>query len=276
MTGDLLLDSDQQIELPSLDFPEPVMSFAITPKAKGDEEKVATSLRRLSEEDPTLQLRRDPQTGEQLLSGMTQMHVEVAVDRLKRRFGVEVDPQSAAGPVPRDDPQGVAWPWPLQEANRRPRAVRRRAHRARADRGPHRATSSWTRSSAASSRRASARRSTRASRRRWRRASSPVPPFKGVRVLLVDGSYHTVDSSEMAFKVAGSMAFKQAYEQADPVLLEPIMEVDVTVPDDTVGSRERRSQLAAGTASGHGADRGHDADQGRGADGRDADVRPGA
>jgi elongation factor G len=91
MTGDVLLDSDQKIDLPSLDFPEPVMSFAITPKAKGDEEKVATSLRRLSEEDPTLQLRRDPQTGEQLLSGMTQMHVEVAVDRLKRRFGVEVD-----------------------------------------------------------------------------------------------------------------------------------------------------------------------------------------
>src|SRR6266511_4372275 len=91
MTGDLLLDSDREIELPSLDFPEPVMSFAITPKAKGDEEKVASSLRRLSEEDPTLNLRRDPQTGEQLLSGMTQMHVEVAVDRLKRRFGVEVD-----------------------------------------------------------------------------------------------------------------------------------------------------------------------------------------
>src|SRR5207247_8923424 len=90
-TGDLLLDTDQQVELPSLEFPEPVMSFAITPKAKGDEEKVATSLRRLSEEDPTLQLRRDPQTGEQLLSGMTQMHVEVAVARLKRRFGVEVD-----------------------------------------------------------------------------------------------------------------------------------------------------------------------------------------
>ena len=91
MTGDLLLDSDREVELPSLDFPEPVMSFAITPKAKGDEEKVAQSLRRLSEEDPTLIMRRDPQTGEQLLSGMTQMHVEVAVDRLKRRFGVEVD-----------------------------------------------------------------------------------------------------------------------------------------------------------------------------------------
>src|SRR6059058_5524944 len=91
VTGDVLVDHEVPVEPPHIDFPEPVMSFAITPKAKGDEEKVATSLRRLSEEDPTLSLRRDPQTGEQLLSGMTQMHVEVAVDRLKRRFGVEVE-----------------------------------------------------------------------------------------------------------------------------------------------------------------------------------------
>src|SRR5947199_9353557 len=90
-TGDLLLDAERDIEPPSLDFPEPVMSFAVTPKAKGDEEKVGTSLRRLSEEDPTLVLRRDQQTGEQLLSGMSQIHVEVAVDRLRRRFGVDVD-----------------------------------------------------------------------------------------------------------------------------------------------------------------------------------------
>src|ERR671931_480714 len=91
MTGDLLLDAERDVEVPELGFPEPVMSFAVTPKSKGDEEKVATSLRRLSEEDPTLVLRRDRQTGEQLLSGLSQIHVEVAVDRLRRRFGVEVD-----------------------------------------------------------------------------------------------------------------------------------------------------------------------------------------
>jgi elongation factor G len=90
-TGDALLDADRQVELPAIGFPEPVMSFAITPKAKGDEEKMASALRRLAEEDPTLLLRRDQQTGEQLLSGMSQMHVEVAVERLKRRFGVEVE-----------------------------------------------------------------------------------------------------------------------------------------------------------------------------------------
>src|SRR5437773_5781947 len=88
VTGDVLVDHEVPVEPPHIDFPEPVMSFAITPKAKGDEEKMATGLRRLSEEDPTISLRRDPQTGEQLISGLTQMQVEVAVDRLKSRFNV--------------------------------------------------------------------------------------------------------------------------------------------------------------------------------------------
>ncbi len=90
-TGDLLLESERPVDLPKIDFPEPVMSFAVTPKAKGDEDKAAASLRRLSEEDPTLVLRRDERTGEQLLAGLSQMHVEVAVERLHRRFGVDVD-----------------------------------------------------------------------------------------------------------------------------------------------------------------------------------------
>jgi elongation factor G len=235
MTGDLLLDADQQVELPSLDFPEPVMSFAITPKAKGDEEKVATSLRRLSEEDPTLQLRRDPQTGEQLLSGMTQMHVEVAVDRLKRRFGVEVDlnpprvpyletirresrghgryKKQTGGRGQFGDCQIVLEPIEghtgYEFVDKIVGGVIPQGFRPAVDKGIQEAMTQGELAGA---------------------------PVQGVRVQLVDGSYHTVDSSEMAFKIAGSMAFKQAYEQADPVLLEPIMEVDVTVPDETVGS----------------------------------------
>jgi elongation factor G len=235
MTGDLLLDTDQQVELPSLDFPEPVMSFAITPKAKGDEEKVATSLRRLSEEDPTLQLRRDPQTGEQLVSGMTQMHVEVAVDRLRRRFGVEVDlnpprvpyletirkesrghgryKKQTGGRGQFGDAHVVLEPIEghtgYEFVDKIVGGVIPQGFRPAVDKGIQEAMAQGELAGA---------------------------PVQGVRVLLVDGSYHTVDSSEMAFKVAGSMAFKQAYEQADPVLLEPIMEVDVTVPDDTVGS----------------------------------------
>ena len=235
MTGDLLLDSDQKIELPSLEFPEPVMSFAITPKAKGDEEKVATSLRRLSEEDPTLQLRRDPQTGEQLLSGMTQMHVEVAVDRLKRRFGVEVDLNPPRVPyleTIRKESKGhgrykkqtggrgqfgdchiVLEPLEghtgYEFEDKIVGGVIPQGFRPAVDKGIQEA---------------------------MQQGELAGAPVQGVRVRLVDGSYHTVDSSEMAFKIAGSMAFKQAYEAADPVLLEPIMEVEVTVPDDTVGA----------------------------------------
>jgi elongation factor G len=235
MTGDLLLDADQELELPSLDFPEPVMSFAITPKAKGDEEKVASSLRRLSEEDPTLSLRRDSQTGEQLLSGMTQMHVEVAVDRLKRRFGVEVDLRQPRVPyleTIRKEAKGhgrykkqtggrgqfgdchiVLEPLEghtgYEFEDKIVGGVIPQGFRPAVDKGIQEA---------------------------MQQGDLAGAPVQGLRVRLVDGSYHTVDSSEMAFKIAGSMAFKQAYEQADPVLLEPIMEVDVTVPDDTVGS----------------------------------------
>jgi elongation factor G len=254
MTGDVLLDSDQKIELPSLDFPEPVMSFAITPKAKGDEEKVATSLRRLSEEDPTLQLRRDPQTGEQLLSGMTQMHVEVAVDRLKRRFGVEVDlnpprvpyletirkqskghgryKKQTGGRGQFGDAHIVLEPIEghtgYEFVDKIVGGVIPQGFRPAVDKGIQEAMAQGELAGA---------------------------PVQGVRVLLVDGSYHTVDSSEMAFKVAGSMAFKQAYEQADPVLLEPIMDVDVTVPDETVGSvngdlNSRRGRLQGMEPSG--------------------------
>jgi elongation factor G len=235
MTGDVLLDSDQKIELPSLDFPEPVMSFAITPKAKGDEEKVATSLRRLSEEDPTLQLRRDPQTGEQLLSGMTQMHVEVAVDRLKRRFGVEVDL----------NPPRV----PYLETIRKQSKGHGRYKKQTGGRGQfgdchivlepieghtgYEFVDKIVGGVIPQGFRPAVDKGIQEAMQKGELAGAPV---QGVRVQLVDGSYHTVDSSEMAFKVAGSMAFKQAYEQADPVLLEPIMDVDVTVPDETVGS----------------------------------------
>src|SRR5213082_1406044 len=234
-TGDLLLDSEHQVELPKLDFPEPVMSFAVTPKAKGDEEKVGTSLRRLSEEDPTLSLRRDPQTGEQLLSGMSQMHVEVAVDRLHSRFGVDVELHQ---------PQ-----VPYLETIRKESRARHRYKKQTGGRGqfgdceivleplPERSGYEFVDEIVggviAQSFRPAVDKGIQEAMQHGELAGAPV---QGVRVRLVDGSYHSVDSSEMAFKIAGSMAFKQAYEQADPVLLEPIMEVEVSVPDDAVGS----------------------------------------
>src|SRR5690349_2899460 len=229
-TGDLLLDHEEPIELPKIDFPEPVMSFAITPKAKGDEEKMASGLRRLAEEDPTIRLRRDPQTGEQLLSGLSQMHVEVAVARLKSRFNVEVDLHQPRVPYletirkearaqgrykkqtggrgqfgdcvirlePLDGHQGYEF------VDKIVGGVIPQSFRPAVDKGIQEA---------------------------MQHGELAGAPVKGVRVLLVDGSHHTVDSSEMAFKIAGSMAFKSAYEKADPILLEPIMEVEVSVPD---------------------------------------------
>jgi elongation factor G len=234
-TGDVLLDHEEPIELPKIDFPEPVMSFAITPKAKGDEEKMAAGLRRLAEEDPTIQLRRDQQTGEQLLSGLSQMHVEVAIARLKSRFNVDVElhqprvpyletirseakaqgryKKQTGGRGQFGDCSIVLEPLEghtgYEFVDKIVGGVIPQSYRPAVDKGIQEAMT------------------------KGELAGAPV---QGVRVLLVDGSYHTVDSSEMAFKIAGSLAFKSAYEKANPVLLEPIMEVEVTTPDDAVGA----------------------------------------
>jgi elongation factor G len=234
-TGDLLLDHEEPVELPDIGFPEPVMSFAVTPKAKGDEEKMANGLRRLAEEDPTIQLRRDAQTGEQLLSGLSQMHVEVAVSRLKSRFNVEVDLHQ-----PR---------VPYLETIRRDSRAQGRYKKQTGGRGQfgdchivlepleghqgYEFVDQIVGGSIPQSFRPAVDKGIQEAMQHGELAGAPV---QGVRVRLVDGSYHTVDSSEMAFKIAGSMAFKQAYENADPVLLEPIMEVEVTAPDEAVGA----------------------------------------
>jgi elongation factor G len=234
-TGDVLVDAERDVELPEIGFPEPVMSFAITPKSKGDEEKMAAGLRRLGEEDPTIQMHRDSQTGEQLLTGLSQMHVEVAVERLKNRFNVEVELHQPRVPYletirkesraqgrykkqtggrgqfgdcvivlePLDGHQGYEF------VDKIVGGVIPQGFRPAVDKGIQEAMLHGELAGA---------------------------PVQGVRVRLVDGSYHTVDSSEMAFKIAGSMAFKSAYEKADPVLLEPIMELEVTAPDEAVGA----------------------------------------
>jgi elongation factor G len=212
-----------------------VMSFAVTPKSKGDEEKIATSLRRLAEEDPTLVLRRDPQTGEQLLSGLSQIHVEVAVDRLRRRFGVDVDLHQ-----PR---------VPYLETIRSESRAQGRYKKQTGGRGQfgdchvvlepieghqgYEFVDKIVGGVIPQSFRPAVDKGIQEAMQHGELAGAPV---QGVRVLLVDGSYHSVDSSEMAFKIAGSIAFKSAYEKASPVLLEPIMEVEVTVPDEAVGA----------------------------------------
>jgi elongation factor G len=234
-TGDLLLDREVETDVPEIGFPEPVMSFAVTPKSKGDEEKVASAIRRLGEEDPTLHLHRDQQTGEEILSGMSQMHVEVALERASRRFGVEVELH----------PPRV----PYLETIRRESRAHARYKKQTGGRGqfgdctivlePIEGNTGYefvdkiVGGVIPQSFRPAVDKGIQEAMSRGELAGAPV---QGVRVLLVDGSYHTVDSSEMAFKIAGSMAFKDAYSNADPVLLEPIMEVEVTVPDESVGA----------------------------------------
>src|SRR5947208_10780008 len=238
VTGDVLVDHEVPVEPPHIDFPQPVMSFAITPKAKGDEEKMGTGLRRLGEEDPTISLHRDPQTGEQLISGLTQMQVEVAVDRLRSRFHVYVELH----------PPRV----PYKETIRKEARARHRYKKQTGGRGQfgdceivieptqngegepeYEFVDKIVGGVISQGFRPAVDKGVREAMEHGELAGAPI---YGIRVLLVDGMEHNVDSSEMAFKIAGSMAFKEAYQQADPVLLEPIMELEVTVPDDNVGA----------------------------------------
>ena len=258
--------------LPALDLPAPVMAFAFEPKSKGDEEKAASALRRLSEEDPTLDVHRDPETGEQIIAGLTQIHVEVIVDRIKSRFGAEIELH----------PPQV----PYIETIRKAAKAHGRYKKQTGGRGqfgdchieiePNEHGEGFEFVNAIK--------------------GGVIPggfipavekgiveamaggvlagyPMKDVKVRLYDGQHHSVDSSEMAFKIAGSMAFKQAVAEADAYLLEPIMEMTIAVPEDAVGDvigdlNSRRGRPLGMEPKGI-----RDRDQGRGADGRGARLR---
>jgi elongation factor G len=234
-TGDLLIDKEVRVEIPEISFPEPVMSFAVTPRTKGDEDKMAAALRRLGEEDPTLQLKRDGQTGEQLLSGMSQMHVEVAIDRLHRRFGVDVELHQPRVPYLETirKPARAQGKYKKQTGGRGQFGDCHIVIEPTDDRTGYEFKDEIVGGVIPQSFRPAVDKGIQEAMTRGELAGAPV---QGVRVRLVDGSYHTVDSSEMAFKVAGSMAFKSAYANAEPVLLEPIMELAATVPDESVGA----------------------------------------
>ena len=234
--GDWLAARDEPISMPSIKLPAPVMAFAIGgvgAGSSGDEEKVYTSLRRLREEDPTIDFHRDAQTGEQILAGLSQVHVEVIVARLKSRFGVEVTLK----------PPRV----PYQETIRQPAKAHGRHKKQTGGRGQFgdchieiepladgdfEFVDAIKGGVIPSGFIPAVEKGVQEAMQEGTVAGFPV---KGVRVRVYDGSYHTVDSSEMAFKVAGSQAMKQALEQAGSVLLEPIMTVTVNAPEDTVG-----------------------------------------
>ncbi|HEV2075452.1 MAG TPA: elongation factor G, partial [Thermoleophilaceae bacterium] len=232
--GDVLahVDGDYPLGLPAL--PAPVMAFAIEPRAKGDEDKVFTALRRLQEEDPTIDLHRDQQTGEQIVAGLSQIHVEVIVERMRERFGAEVELH----------PPRV----PYQETIKGRAKAHGRYKKQTGGRGQfgdcHIEIEPLPQGAGFEFENAikggvipggfipAVEKGIVEAMERGVVAGYPVTDLK---VRLYDGSYHSVDSSEVAFKVAGSMAFKQAMEQASPVLREPIMTVTVSVPEASVG-----------------------------------------
>ncbi len=232
--GDWLAEQDQEVEMPQIKLPAPVMAFAVAPKAKGDEDKVFTALRRLQEEDPTIDLHRDPQTGDQIVAGLSQIHVEVIVERMKSRFGAEVELKPPRVPYT-ETIRGTAKAHGRHKKQSGGRGQFGDCH---IEIEPLPAGGGFEFVNAIkggvipTSFIPAVEKGVREAMEHGVVAGYPV---KDVRVRLFDGQYHTVDSSEIAFKIAGSLAMKQALEQASPVLLEPIMLVTISVPEDAVG-----------------------------------------
>jgi len=234
-TGDTLCDSDHEIILEVMRFPEPVIAVAIEPKTKADQDKLGTALQKLSEEDPTFHVRSDFETGQTVISGMGELHLEVLVDRMRREFKVEAN-------VGR--PQ-VAY---RETIRKRAEAVEAKFVRQTGGRGQYGHVviniepsekgqgflfeDKIVGGSVPREYIGSVEEGIKGALENGVLAGYPMVD---VKVELVDGSYHEVDSSEMAFKVAGSMAVKAAVQRADPVILEPIMDVEVVTPAEYMG-----------------------------------------
>ena len=252
-TGDTLCDSDNPVILESMEFPDPVIHVAIEPKTKGDQEKLGTAIQRLAEEDPTFHVRTDEETGQTIIGGMGELHLEILVDRMKREFKVEANvgkPQVAyretlRKAVDRYDythkkQTGGSGQFAKVQIALEPLAVGEipsgyefvnkvtggripKEYIPAVDEGAQEAMQ-----------------------------TGPLAgyPLTDVRVTLLDGAYHDVDSSELAFKIAGIAAFKEAAKLASPALLEPMMSVEVVTPEDFMGEvigdlNSRRGQIQA-------------------------------
>lgn len=234
-TGDTLCDEKAPVRLPEITFPAPVISFAVEPKAKGDEDKMSTAFTRLREEDPTIQIRYDPQTKETVVSGMGRAHVEIVAERLKRKFGVEVTLKTPRVPY-------------KETIKARVREVQGRHKKQTGGRGqfgdcwihmepmPRGGGFEFSNQIVGG---AIPRNFIPAVEKgiveAMERGAIAGCQVVDLKVILYDGSSHSVDSSEMAFRLAGRLAFRKAMTQAKPTLLEPIMTVEVTAPGECMG-----------------------------------------
>ncbi len=235
-TGETLCDPTSPVQLESMDFPAPVIEQAIEPKTKSDQEKLGMAIQRLAEEDPTFRVHTDDETGQTIIAGMGELHLEVLIDRMKREFRVEANigkPQVAYRETLRRPVQKVDYIHKKQSGGSGQYA------KVLIDLEPLQPGSGYEFVNAITG---------------GRIPKEYIPavdegiqdamqfgvlagyPVEDIKVTLQDGAYHDVDSSELAFKIAGSMVFKEAARRADPALLEPIMAVEVTTPEDYLGT----------------------------------------
>ncbi|ETJ97298.1 elongation factor G [Propionimicrobium sp. BV2F7] len=247
-TGDTLCDADQPVQLESMDFPDPVIEQAIEPKSKADQEKLSVAIQRLAEEDPTFRVHTDEDTGQTIIAGMGELHLDVLIDRMKREFHVEANigkPQVAYRETLRKAVKGVEYTHKKQSGGSG------QYGKVIIDLEPQEPGAGYEFVNAVTGGRIpreyipSVDAGIQEAMQFGVLAGYPVDDIK---VTLTDGAYHDVDSSELAFKIAGSMVFKEAARKADPALLEPLMAVEVTTPEDFLGTvigdlNSRRGQV---------------------------------
>jgi elongation factor G len=237
-TGDTLSDPQAPIILESMTFPEPVIEVAIEPKTKGDQEKLSTAIQKLAEEDPTFQVHNDEETGQTVIGGMGELHLEVLVDRMKREFKVEANigkPQVAYRETIRKTVEKLEYTHKKQTGGSGQFArviIRLEPLEQSADSATYEFTNAVTGGRVPKEYIPSVDAGAQDAMQYGVLAGYPLV---GIKVTLIDGAYHEVDSSEMAFKIAGSMALKEAARKANPVLLEPLMAVEVVTPEDNMG-----------------------------------------
>src|SRR5436189_126417 len=237
-TGDTLCDPAHPVILESMTFPEPVISVAIEPKSKADQEKLGTAIQRLAEEDPTFRVRNDEETGQTVISGMGELHLEILVDRMKREYKVEANigkPQVAYRETIRRKVEKVEYTHKKQTGGSGQYArviVTLEPLPITADGPTYEFVNAVTGGRIPKEFIPSVDAGAQDAMQFGVLAGYPLV---GLKFTLLDGQYHEVDSSEMAFKIAGSMSLKEAARKADPALLEPMMSVEVVTPEDNMG-----------------------------------------
>jgi elongation factor G len=236
ITGETLSDPDNIVTLERMDFPDPVIHVAVEPKTKADQEKMGVALNRLAQEDPSFRVRTDDESGQTIISGMGELHLEIIVDRMKREFGVEANvgaPEVAYRETIRKDVDKVEGKFVKQTGGRGQYGhVWLKLEPQHAGKG-YEFVDSIKGGSVPREYIPAVQKGVADSLTNGVLAGYPVVD---VKVTLFDGSYHEVDSNENAFKMAGSLAFKEGMRRASPVLLEPMMSVEVETPPDFVGN----------------------------------------